>query len=151
MYELGLSISDNRVLEISADLGNDICHHYMTENVVCPPKLKCGLFTTAAVTPVLLVRMIHSMELVSLCFNTQMVTSVDILELITDNAISRGATAHLLESYVNIIPITVIKHDPFVPKLKGPNKTNYQLIPQAVEKGFRYVSFCTLTILINYL
>lgn len=43
LYELGLSISYDRVLEISADLGNDICHHYMTENVVCPTKLKCGL------------------------------------------------------------------------------------------------------------
>ena len=71
--------------------------------------------------------------------------------VITNNAVSRGTTAHLPESYVNIIPITVIKHDPLVPKLKGPNKTNCQLIPQAVEKEFRYVSFCTLTILISYL
>ena len=49
LYELGLNISYDRVLEISTDLGNKICHHHMTEKVICPPKLKCGLFTTAAV------------------------------------------------------------------------------------------------------
>ena len=48
MYQLGLSISYNRVLEISTELGN-ICHHYHVTNGVCPPELKCGLFTTAAI------------------------------------------------------------------------------------------------------
>ena len=49
LYEFGLSISYNHVLEISTDLGNTICHHYMIEKAVCPPELKGGLFTTAAV------------------------------------------------------------------------------------------------------
>ena len=49
MYQLGLSISYNRVLEISTELGNKICHHYHVTNGVCPPELKCGLFTTAAI------------------------------------------------------------------------------------------------------
>ena len=49
LYELGLSISYDRVLGISNDLGNKICHHYSMEQAVCPPELKGGLFTTAAV------------------------------------------------------------------------------------------------------
>ena len=49
MYQLGLSISYSRVLDISSELGNKISHHYQALNVVCPPELKCGLFTTAAV------------------------------------------------------------------------------------------------------
>ena len=35
MYQLGLSISYSRVLDISSELGNKICHHYHALNVVC--------------------------------------------------------------------------------------------------------------------
>ena len=37
------------MLNISTDLGNKICQHYETEKAVCPPYLRGGLFTTAAV------------------------------------------------------------------------------------------------------
>ena len=36
-------------LEISTELGNKFCSLYHREKAVCPPKLKCSLFTTAAV------------------------------------------------------------------------------------------------------
>lgn len=40
MFGLGLSISYNRVLDLSTELGNNIYHFYKDENAVCPPKLK---------------------------------------------------------------------------------------------------------------
>ena len=43
LYDLGLSVSYDRVFSISADLGNDI-----SEGVVCPRQLRHGVFTTAA-------------------------------------------------------------------------------------------------------
>jgi len=46
-YRLGLSISYDRVMQISADLGNSICSQFEEEGVVCPSKLKRSLFTTA--------------------------------------------------------------------------------------------------------
>ena len=49
LHELGLSILYDRVLGISTEAGNKICSHYERERVVCPPELKNGLFTTAAV------------------------------------------------------------------------------------------------------
>ena len=49
MHDLGLSISYVRVLDISTDLGNSVCQQHHEGNVVCPPKLCKGLFTTAAV------------------------------------------------------------------------------------------------------
>ena len=49
LYELGLSISYDRVLTISAELGDNICHYYKMEKTVCPSELNGGLFTTAAV------------------------------------------------------------------------------------------------------
>ena len=49
MFDLGLSVSYDRVLEISAAMGNRVCEQYHSDAVVCPPNLNQGLFTTAAV------------------------------------------------------------------------------------------------------
>ena len=49
LYELGLSPSYNRVLEISTDLANSVGAQYEKDDVVCPPSLNKHLFTTAAV------------------------------------------------------------------------------------------------------
>ena len=48
LYDLGLSIPYARVMEIST-AGNKVLEHYRANNVVCPPSLKFGFFTTAAV------------------------------------------------------------------------------------------------------
>ncbi|KAK1899550.1 Centromere protein O [Dissostichus eleginoides] len=44
----GISISYDRVLEISAQLGEATVSKYVEDGVVCPPVLHRGLFTTAA-------------------------------------------------------------------------------------------------------
>ena len=49
LFILGLCVSYDRVLDISIELGNKIWHYYEQENAVCPPNLKSGVFTTAAV------------------------------------------------------------------------------------------------------
>ena len=49
MFELGLSVSYDRVLEISTEAGTAICRRYEQLDAVCPPQLKKHLFTTAAV------------------------------------------------------------------------------------------------------
>jgi hypothetical protein len=48
MHSLGLCVSYDRVIAISAELGNSVCRRYQEEQVVCPPHLRLGLFTTAA-------------------------------------------------------------------------------------------------------
>ena len=47
-YDLGLSVSYDRVFSISADRGNDVSELYNSEGVVCPRELRHGVFTTAA-------------------------------------------------------------------------------------------------------
>ena len=49
LYTNGVSISYDRVLEISAQLGDAVVTQYVEDGVVCPPVLKRQLFTTAAV------------------------------------------------------------------------------------------------------
>ena len=48
-HRLGLSVSYDRVLSMSADLGNSVITHYESVGSVCPPNLKLGVFTTSAV------------------------------------------------------------------------------------------------------
>ena len=49
LHDLGLCISYDRVMQISANMGNSVCALYGSENVVCPPKLREGLLTTGNV------------------------------------------------------------------------------------------------------
>ena len=46
---LGIGISYDRVLRISAEMGNGVCENFVMEKVVCPPKLRGDVFTSAAV------------------------------------------------------------------------------------------------------
>ena len=48
LHDHGLSIPYDRVLDISALLGDAAVARYVEEGVVCPPKLRKGLFSTYA-------------------------------------------------------------------------------------------------------
>ena len=48
LHEHGLSISYDRVSEISAQMGDAAVNKYVEDQVVCPPGLRRGLFTTTA-------------------------------------------------------------------------------------------------------
>ena len=45
----GLSVSYNRVIEIEDGITKQLCFHYNLQRVVCPPTLKDGLLTVAAI------------------------------------------------------------------------------------------------------
>lgn len=49
IYNIGLSISYDRLLCLSTEVVNSVCAHFQSEGVMCPPKLRTGLFTMAAV------------------------------------------------------------------------------------------------------
>ena len=49
LFILGISISYDRILRLSAQIGNSFCQLYRMEQVVCPPTLRGKVFTTAAV------------------------------------------------------------------------------------------------------
>ena len=142
LYELGLSISYDQVLEISSDLGSKICHHYMREKAICPPKLKHGLFTTAAVDNI-----DHNLSSTTAhnsfhgtgisffqhpdedCFETPQTVN-------NDFTTSETTVAHLPEAYTNVVPITAIKHNPPIPRQEGPNKATYELVSTTIEKEY---------------
>ena len=49
LYHLKLSISYDRVLCLSAQIGNKVCEQFHNNQVVCPPRLRSCVFTTSSV------------------------------------------------------------------------------------------------------
>ncbi len=49
LFHMSLSVSYDRVLSISTDLGDSFCRFFQPEGAVCLPELKSGLFTTGEV------------------------------------------------------------------------------------------------------
>lgn len=49
LFSLGMCVSYDRLLQLTADIANGVCQRFNMEEVVCPPKLRQGLFTTGAV------------------------------------------------------------------------------------------------------
>ena len=144
LHELGLSISYDRVLGISTEAGNKICNHYERERAVCPPELKNGLFTTAAVD--------------NIDYNPSSTTAHDSfhgtgISLFQhpdkDNLGTAQVFDHrpacstqsrklacLPESYVNIPVVTPARQDPPIPKIDGPNKADCRHMSQALKEEY---------------
>jgi len=49
LFNLGICVSYDRMLQISADAANVVCAQYAKDDVVCPISLRTGLFTLAAI------------------------------------------------------------------------------------------------------
>ena len=75
LFHLDLSVSYDRVLSISTDLGDSICRFFQQEGAVCPPELKSGLFTTGAVDNI--DHNPSSTALASRCSSTRIVMCVE--------------------------------------------------------------------------
>ena len=49
LFNPGMCISHNRLLNLTSDICKAICEQFREDGVVCPPKLHCGVHTSAAV------------------------------------------------------------------------------------------------------
>ncbi|KAJ8396338.1 hypothetical protein AAFF_G00019150 [Aldrovandia affinis] len=150
LFHLGLSISYDRVLSISTDLGDRICRFFQKEGTVCPPELKSGLFTTGAVDNI-----DHNPSSTS-AQDSFHGTGISLFQ--HPNSDSRGvqrvvpddtatSAAHLPQSYTIVPPVVRGKCDPPVPKLAGPNKSDCQLIPQAMQMEYRWLEQMEKTVI----
>ena len=48
MFQLGMSVCYDRVLQVITNLANGTCDRFEAEGVVCPVNMKLGLFTVGA-------------------------------------------------------------------------------------------------------
>ena len=48
LYELGMSVSYERTLEVEDRLTTALCKRFVAEDAVCPPQMRKGIFTVGA-------------------------------------------------------------------------------------------------------
>lgn len=136
---MGLSISYDRVMDISTELGNKICGHYQREGAVCPPQLKRGLFTSSAVD-----NLDHNPSSTSAHDAHSLPdndNSGDARAVVTTtegacDPATKRTIACLPESYTSIPPATFVRQDSPLPKQEGPNEADCQLISHAMQAMF---------------
>ena len=127
-YNLGLSISYDRVLELSTDMGNSVCARFESEGVVCPPKLLKGVFTTAAVdnidhnpSSVTAQGAFHGTGISLFQHPTSDAPGEEREVVSIDNHPSKTKRlACLPDSYTAVRPVILPKNEPDVPPLQGP-------------------------------
>lgn len=136
LFSLGLSISYDRVLELSTDLGNEVCRFYESEKAVCPPKLRGKLFTTAAVDNI-----DHNPSSTS-SHDSFHGTGISLFQhadhnfsgimreispVSSDSNSKDKKISNLPESYMTVKPVVVSHNDAAIPKIDGSNKSDCQI------------------------
>ena len=123
-----MSLSYDRVLELSTDMGNSVCAHFESEGVICPPKLLKGVFTTAAVdnidhnpSSVTAQGAFHGTGISLFQHPTSDAPGEEREVVSIDNQPSKTKRlARLPDSYTAVRPVILPKNEPDVPPLQGP-------------------------------
>ena len=137
------------VLSISTILGNNLCRQFEIEKNVCPPTLRKKLFTNAAID--------------NLDHNTSSTTAEDsfhgtgisifqhprcessgverttMTTLDNSHNISTRHLDKLSPSYTDVPPVALCKKDPVPPKVEGSIQVDCLLIPEAMQREYRYI------------
>ena len=127
LFDLGLSISYDRVMAISTAMGNRVCEQYHREQVVCLPNLRHGLFTTAAIDNIdhnpsstTATDSFHGTGISIFLYPTAQIPGTDHREhrLLEEIAPSKRL-AQLPESYTSVRPLVLARKDVPLPKVSA--------------------------------
>jgi hypothetical protein len=126
LFQLGLSVSYDRVMDVSMDMANAAANQYQNDGVVCPLILRNGLFTTAAVDNIdhnpssnTAHDAFHGTG-ISLFQNRENESDgIERERAILQPGTSNKRLPQLPESYTSLTPVTVRKKDPAVPITAG--------------------------------
>lgn len=140
LFHLGLSISYDRVLDISMDMAIAAANQYENDGVVCPLILRDGLFTTAAVDNIdhnpssnTALDSFHGTG-ISLFQNRKKDTDGTKRERASlQPGTSNKKIPQLPETYTILTPVTVRKKDLEIPETKGPLTNNAAPLEAALE------------------
>ena len=148
LHELGLSISYDRVLTISTDLGNSICRQYHQDDVVCPPSLRKGLFTSSAVDNIdhnpsstTAHDSFHGTGVSLFQQPTTQVPGVCRNRVSLDQATSTvtKSVSELLESYSQVPPVLLPSKNPSVPLVRSDMRGNGKIAAKAIAEEFEWL------------
>ena len=144
LYDLGMSVSYDRVLAISTAMGNTVSARFEEEHVVCPPKLRFLLFTTSAVDNIdhnpsstIAKGSLHGTGISLFQHSSEIIQGEDCSVSIIDDSVSIKKLTPLPDSYANVPPLVLLKKDPVIPAVNGLCTSNSEYIPIALEEENR--------------
>ena len=130
LYDLGLCVSYDRILAISTAMGNSVSARFEDENVVCPPKLRFSLFTTAAVDNIdhnpsstTAKGSLHGMEISLFQHPSENSTGEDRGVIILDETVETKKLTPLPGQYSDVPPSVLPNREPVLPEKKGELKS----------------------------
>ena len=140
LFHLGLSVSYDRVLDISNDMAIAAAQQYESDGVVCPLIMRKNLFTTAAVD-----NLDHNPSSstshgafhgtgISL-FQNRITESDGVMRDTSElqAGIPKKQIPPLPESYTNVPHVTMNKLHPIIPHVEGALTSRGQLVKSAIE------------------
>ena len=146
MHSMGLSISYDRLLGISAEVANTVCAKYEAEGVVCAPNLVKNIFTTGAVD-----NLDHnpSSTTSSSSFHG---TAISIMQhpapeddirharpVIDAKSQGKRSIPQLPASYATVHPAALFNKNPVVPPVFGPVRPDIRDTPTAVDEEHEWL------------
>lgn len=142
LFELGMAISYDRVLEISTSMGNSVTDRFQKERVVCPTNMSNQLFTTAAVDNIdhnpsstTAKGSFHGtgISLFQHCHGNLPGENRTVINI--SNDLPKRKLIPLPEDYCNVPPVQLPKKDLVIPaEQKEQLSSNCSLIPCALEQ-----------------
>ena len=142
LFELGIAISYDRVLEISTAMGNSVTDRFQKELVVCPTKMRNQLFTTAAVDNIdhnpsstTAKGSFHGtgISLFQRCHGNLAGENRTVISICND--LPKRKLIPLPEDYINVPPVQLQKRDLVIPADENERlSSNHSLIPFALEQ-----------------
>ena len=158
LFNLGLCVSYDRVLDISTALGNTVCHNYEMQAADCPPNLKAGVFSTSAIDNIdhnpsstSAHDSFHGTGISIFQHPDDSNTGVQQSVIANPDDIPRNPKrklAHLPTAYTNVPPAAKLRQVLPVPKFEGHNVADCQLMHQSMQEEYRYI--CNSYIYLNY-
>lgn len=148
MFDLGMSISYDRVLEISTSMGNRVCDQYHRDGAVCPPNLRQGLLTLAAVdnfdhntSSTTATGSFHGTGISAFQHPNEHSSGLDRREhrILVEKATGSKKVSKLPHSYTNVCPVDLPRKDPPIPEVDGPISSDGQAVSKALHEEFRFV------------
>ena len=129
-YNMGLCISYDRVLTLSTNIANSVTNRFEQEGVVCPPKLRSNIFTTAGVDNIdhnpsstTAHDSFHGTAISLVQHHTTSNKGSDRgIPVLIESAQSQKKIAQLPEVYTNVPPAFLQVKEPFAPAVFGPCK-----------------------------
>ena len=146
LYNLGLSISYEHVLEIENLTTNAICEQFKADRVVCPPKLRKNIFTTAAYDNIdhnpsstTAKEAFHGTGISVFQHPDYSNLGAEWEKIPHDNSLSKERV-ELPGEYTSLLPACFLKKDIFVPKIIGWNSKDSTFTAEIMELEMEWLN-----------